>query len=115
MLYEVITDFSRNTSPIWMDSSTSKECREITDSLGGDRQVARLTGSIASERFAAPQIRKFWKEKPAAYAKTSHIALISSFITSLLVGSVVALSGIVSFVGLIVPHVLRRTLSYNFV
>lgn len=29
---------------------------------------------------------------------------------SLLVGSVVALSGIVSFVGLIVPHVLRRTL-----
>ena len=77
--------FSRNTSPIWMDSSTSKECREITDSLGGDLQVARLTGSIASERFAAPQIRKFWKEKPAAYAKTSHIALISSFITSLLI------------------------------
>jgi iron complex transport system permease protein len=30
--------------------------------------------------------------------------------SSLLVGSVVAMSGIVSFVGLIVPHVLRRTL-----
>ncbi len=78
--------FSRDTSPIWMDSSTNKECREITKSLGGDLNVARLTGSAATERFAAPQIRKFWKENPAAYEKTSHIALISSFITSLLIG-----------------------------
>jgi xylulokinase len=79
--------FPRNTSPIWMDSSTNKECREITKSLGGDLNVARLTGSAATERFAAPQIRKFWKENPAGYKKTTHIALISSFVTSLLVGS----------------------------
>ncbi|MEJ2282300.1 MAG: FGGY family carbohydrate kinase [Desulfobacterales bacterium] len=77
--------FSRNTSPIWMDSSTTNECREITASLGGDLNVARLTGSVATERFAAPQIRKFWKENPAGYRETSHIALISSFVTSLLV------------------------------
>ncbi len=78
--------FSRNTSPIWMDSSTDTECREITESLGGDLAVARLTGSAATERFAAPQIRKFWKENPAGYRATTHIALISSFVTSLLVG-----------------------------
>ena len=78
--------FSRNISPIWMDSSTNEECREISKSLGGDLNVARLTGSVATERFAAPQIRKFWKEKPVAYEKTFHIALISSFITSLLIG-----------------------------
>jgi xylulokinase len=57
--------FSRNISPIWMDSSTKEECREISKSLGGDINVARLTGSAAIERFAASQIRKFWKENPA--------------------------------------------------
>ena len=78
--------FLRKTCPIWMDSSTSPECREITAALGGDGAVARLTGSVATERFAGPQIRKFWKEDPEAYSRTAHIALISSFVTSLLVG-----------------------------
>ena len=80
--------FSRKTCPIWMDSSTSPECREITAALGGDGAMARLTGSVATERFAGPQIRKFWKEDPAAYFRTAHIALISSFVTSLLVGRI---------------------------
>jgi xylulokinase len=78
--------FSRTTCPIWMDSSTGRECNEITAALGGNAAVTRLTGSAATERFAGPQIRKFWKEDPGAYARTAHIALISSFVTSLLVG-----------------------------
>jgi xylulokinase len=78
--------FSRPFCPIWMDSSTTPECREITAALGGDAAVARLTGSAATERFAGPQIRKFWKEEPNAYERTAHIALISSFLTSLLIG-----------------------------
>jgi len=80
--------FSRRTCPIWMDSSTGRECREITAALGGDAAVARLTGSVATERFAGPQIRKFWKEEPEAYARTVHIALISSFVTTLLAGRI---------------------------
>jgi xylulokinase len=78
--------FSRSISPIWMDSSTNDECQEISNYLGGDLNVARLTGSVATERFAAPQIRKFWKENPTAYHETAHIALISTFVTSLLIG-----------------------------
>jgi len=78
--------FSRSTSPVWMDSSTHRECAEINAALGGEEKVAALTGSIATERFAAPQIRKFWKEAPIDYEKTAHIALISSFITSVLLG-----------------------------
>jgi xylulokinase len=80
--------FSRDLSPVWMDSSTHEECLEITEGLGGPEEVARLTGSIATERFAAPQIRKFWKRHPEEYKKTSHIALVSSFLTSLLLGHV---------------------------
>ena len=83
---QLIDVFSRNVSPIWMDSSTNDECREISKYLGGDLNVARLTGSVATERFAAPQIRKFWKENPADYHETTYIALISSFLTSLLSG-----------------------------
>jgi len=78
--------FSRSFCPIWMDLSTTPECREIAEALGGDSAVARLTGSAATERFSGPQIRKFWKEDPGAYGRTAHIALISSFMTSLLIG-----------------------------
>ena len=79
---------ARATSPIWMDSSTSAECEEITHALGGPERVARLTGSAAFERFTGPQIRKFWKTDPDGYARTAHIALVSSFIPSILAGRI---------------------------
>ena len=93
MSQQLNTIFSRSTAPIWMDSSTNAECREITEALGGDTAVAQLTGSRATERFAGPQIRKFWKEKPKDYENTAHIALISSFATSLLVGTIAPIDG----------------------
>ena len=44
--------FTRNTSPIWMDSSTTEQCAEISKTLGGDENVNQATGSIAIERFS---------------------------------------------------------------
>jgi xylulokinase len=80
--------FSRSTSPIWMDSSTAVECSEIRDALGGIRKMVETTGSDAFERFTGPQIRKFFKQEPKAYAATRHIALVSSFMASLLAGKI---------------------------
>ncbi len=80
--------FSRKTSPIWMDSSTARECAEIRKKLGGIKATAQKTGSDTFERFTGPQIRKFYKTEKAAYAKTSHIALVSSFMASLLAGKI---------------------------
>jgi len=80
--------FSRKTSPIWMDSSTAEECAEIRTQLGGVEATALATGSDTFERFTGPQIRKFTKTIPAAYMRTSHIALVSSFLASLLAGKV---------------------------
>ena len=80
--------FSRPTSPIWMDSSTAKECAAIRQRLGGIKATARQTGSDAFERFTGPQIRKFHRTEKAAYAKTKHIALVSSFMASLLAGKI---------------------------
>ncbi|MFX0017293.1 MAG: xylulokinase [Promethearchaeota archaeon] len=76
--------FSRKTSPIWMDSSTQKQCEEIRKALGGLKSTITITGSNTFERFAGPQIRKFYQEDPNAYIETSKIHLISSFISSLL-------------------------------
>jgi xylulokinase len=80
--------FSRATSPIWMDSSTATECAEIRKKLGGVKATAQKTGSDTFERFTGPQIRKFFKTEKSAYEKTADIALVSSFMASLLAGKI---------------------------
>lgn len=76
---------ARPTSPIWMDSSTRAECRELDARFGARLQAD--TGSPAIERFTGPQIRKFAKTEPGRYAETAHIHLVSSFLCSILVGA----------------------------
>ncbi len=82
---------SRRTAPIWMDSSTTEECGEITEAAGGADYVREHSGSVATERFSGPQIRKFWKESPGAWAATAQIHLVSSFMASLLLGESAAM------------------------
>jgi xylulokinase len=78
--------FSRQNSPIWMDSSTVEQCESITRDIGGAGVLANLTGSRAFERFTGPQIRKFYEEDPEGYESTDRIHLVSSFMASLLAG-----------------------------
>jgi xylulokinase len=78
--------FSIEDSPVWMDSSTSRECRKRDAALGGPQAMARLTGSRSYERFTGNQIAKIAKKIPGQYAATEHIALVSSFLASLLIG-----------------------------
>jgi xylulokinase len=78
--------FSRDRSPVWLDASTTDQCREIERLLGGAEATARLTGSRAYERFTGPQIRKFAERDPVAYAETSRVHLVSSYLASLLAG-----------------------------
>lgn len=80
--------FSRPTSPIWMDSSTTRQCREIAQAMNTCGGIIQATGSAAIERFTGPQIRKFWQKEPHAYAETRHIALVSSFMCSVLSGKI---------------------------
>jgi xylulokinase len=77
---------TRSTSPIWMDTSTGEECAEIASAVGGDAEVCARSGSVAIERFTGSQIRKFFKQAPAAYAATHRVHLVSSFIASVLAG-----------------------------
>lgn len=79
--------FSRQNAPIWMDSSTTEQCREITEAVGGEGVLALLTGSRAFERFTGPQIRKFYQQDPEGYERTRRIHLVSSYMATLLAGT----------------------------
>jgi xylulokinase len=78
--------FSVAASPIWMDSSTTAQCRALEAALGGPQAVADLTGSRAYERFTGNQIAKIAQNHRQDYEATERIALVSSFVASLLIG-----------------------------
>lgn len=94
---QLAMSFSINLSPIWMDSTTTKECKMLEDIVGGpevlthynlcivyfcslsnnligmncaSQKLAELTGSRAYERFSGSQIAKIAVAKPEAYANT---------------------------------------------
>ena len=54
-----------------MDASTTARCREIAARSAATRPWRQLTGSRTFERFTGPQIRKFARTDPAAYARPS--------------------------------------------
>jgi xylulokinase len=62
---------TRTTSPIWMDTSTGGQCSQIAAAAGGNEELCRRTGSMATERFTGPQIRRFHQTDPLAYSHTS--------------------------------------------
>ena len=48
---ELAHAFSILDSPIWMDSSTSEQCKNLEMAVGGPEELANITGSRAYERF----------------------------------------------------------------
>ncbi|MFO8020101.1 MAG: FGGY family carbohydrate kinase [Promethearchaeia archaeon] len=83
---QIDSSLTRRTSPIWMDSSTKAQCKEIREKLGGSKKTIEITGSDTFERFSGPQIRKFYQNQPDRYEQTSTIHLVSSFLASILLG-----------------------------
>lgn len=91
LVEQISPALTRATAPIWMDTSSGPECAEIAAALGGNDELCRRSGSIASERFTGPQIRRFFKQDPEAYQNTSTIHLVSSLIGSIVAGKSIAI------------------------
>ncbi|KAK3188525.1 hypothetical protein Dsin_028086 [Dipteronia sinensis] len=55
--------FSKKESPIWIDSNTTVQCREMEKAVGvgGALELSKITGSKAYERFTKPQIMKIFE------------------------------------------------------
>ncbi|KAJ7574434.1 putative D-xylulose kinase [Mycena floridula] len=88
-LVEVLQDsFSVQRAPIWQDSSTMKQCRELEEAVGGPQALTDISGSRAYPRFTASQIAKIYQQNPDAYRHTAHISLVSSFLTSIFAASI---------------------------
>jgi xylulokinase len=94
--------FSLPHAPVWMDSSTTAQCKQLEDAIGGAQRVADLTGSRAYERFTRytltlrlsimvvllrNQIAKIASKHNEVYRNTERISLVSSFMASLFIGA----------------------------
>jgi len=88
---QILPHLMRQSSPIWMDTSTGDECAEIATAMGGNVEVCRRSGSIVIERFTGPQIRRFAKMDLDGWNLTGVVHLVSSFMASLLAGKSVAI------------------------
>ncbi|KAM9718027.1 xylulose kinase-like isoform 1-T3 [Menidia menidia] len=83
--------FSLLDSPVWMDSSSSRQCAALQAAVGGARRLAEITGSRAHERFTANQIAKLRGGGADVLGSTERISLVSSFAASLFLGGYAAI------------------------
>uniref|UniRef100_A0A4W4E3W5 Xylulose kinase n=1 Tax=Electrophorus electricus TaxID=8005 RepID=A0A4W4E3W5_ELEEL len=91
-LHSLLQDsFAVLDSPVWMDSSTVKQCQYLESAVGGAQQLADITGSRAYERFTSSQIAKIHQLQPNKYNETERISLVSSFAASLFLGDYAAI------------------------
>ncbi|RIA98017.1 putative carbohydrate kinase [Glomus cerebriforme] len=86
LAHQLKNAFSVQQSPTWQDSSTSEQCHQLEELIGGAEVLVNLTGSKAYERFTGNQIAKICKTNPTAFSQTSRISLVSSFLATLFLG-----------------------------
>jgi xylulokinase len=80
--------FSHPYAPNWQDHSTQQECDRFDGQFETANRLAEVTGSAAHHRFTGPQIMRLRKKLPDMYAATSRISLVSSFLASVLMGTI---------------------------
>lgn len=116
-LVEQLADaLSHPYAPNWQDHSTGAEVEQFNARLGSSEKLAEVTGSGAHhvshftypsrtrlrapgmkrgnmsgandrQRFTGPQIMRLKRKLPHMYANTERIALVSSFLASVLLGT----------------------------
>jgi xylulokinase len=86
LLSNLESAFAISDAPIWMDSSTTLQCQQLANKMGGKLNVAQISGCIPIERFTGNQIAKLYHNSPQLYHKCERISLVSSFMCSVFLG-----------------------------
>jgi len=71
---------------LWCDTSTTRECEELTKLAGGERKLITKAGLPMRPGYTAPKIQWLKNHKPKAFAKIRHILLPHNYINYLLTG-----------------------------
>ena len=71
---------------LWNDTTTARECDELTRKLGGTARVLALTGNVFLPGYTAPKIAWLRAHEPTAYARTARMCLPHDFLNLWLTG-----------------------------
>ncbi len=71
---------------LWCDTSTTEECAEITEALGGPKKTLRILGNAVLPGFTAPKILWLKKHEPKNYARLATVLLPHDYLNFWLTG-----------------------------
>ena len=86
---------------LWCDTSTSAECEEIEEKLGGRKALSERIGNPILPGYTASKILWLKKNHPDLYAKMAYVLLPHDYINWYLSGEVVMETGDASGTGLL--------------
>ena len=85
---------------LWCDTSTSQECGEIEDAMGGRSVVASRLGNPILPGYTASKIRWLWKNHRDLYEAMDYVLLPHDYLNWYLCGEIVMERGDASGTGL---------------
>ena len=86
---------------LWCDTSTTAECAEIMDALGGDKNCIEIAGNPIAVGYTASKIRWLKKHNPVAYNRMKTILLPHDYLNFYFTGSKIMECGDASGTGLL--------------
>ena len=78
---------------LWNDTTTARECAELTRTLGGESRVLELTGNLLLPGYTGPKIAWLATHEPDAYARTVRMCLPHDYLNLWLTGEFVTEAG----------------------
>ena len=78
---------------LWNDTTTTAECDQLTDALGGPQRALELTGNRLLPSYTAPKVLWLRRHDPDAYARAVRFCLPHDFLNRWLTGAFVTEPG----------------------
>jgi len=75
---------------LWCDTSTARECEELTALAGGEEKLIAAAGLPMRPGYTAPKIQWLKNHRPEAFARLRHVLLPHDYVNFLLTGEYVA-------------------------